>query len=148
MPLAARLRQGLLEQDVIHADETPVQVCKKKDRKNWVFSDSPKGAKASAAVYSIIETAKANGLNPFQYLKYLFEHLPNADIQRHPSTSTTSCHGTRPSNKTVNKSSQLHRFARQSFFDAYFSDNEKRAIRLADYTPSDLALTLSCLCGS
>ena len=44
----------------------------------------PKGAKASAAVYSIIETAKANGLNPFQYLKYLFEHLPNADIQRHP----------------------------------------------------------------
>ena len=53
-------------------------------RKNWLFSDSPKGAKASAAVYSIIETAKANGLNPFQYLKYLFEHLPNADIQRHP----------------------------------------------------------------
>ena len=44
-------------------------------RKNWLFSDSPKGAKASAAVYSIIETAKANGLNPFQYLKYLFEHL-------------------------------------------------------------------------
>ena len=53
-------------------------------RKNWLFSDSPKGAKASAAVYSIIETAKANDLNPFQYLKYLFEHLPNADIQRHP----------------------------------------------------------------
>lgn len=53
-------------------------------RKNWLFSDSPKGAKASAAVYSIIETANANGLNPFQYLKYLFEHLPNADIQRHP----------------------------------------------------------------
>lgn len=37
-----------------------------------------------AAVYSIIETAKANGLNPFQYLRYLFEQLPNADIQRHP----------------------------------------------------------------
>ena len=53
-------------------------------RKNWLFSDSPKGAKASAAVYSIIETAKANGLNPFQYLRYLFEQLPNADIQRHP----------------------------------------------------------------
>ena len=53
-------------------------------RKNWLFSDSPKGAKASAAVYSIIETANANGLNPFQYFKYLFEHLPNADIKRHP----------------------------------------------------------------
>lgn len=49
-------------------------------RKNWLFSDSPKGAKASAAVYSIIETAKANGLNPFRYFQYLFEHLPNADI--------------------------------------------------------------------
>ncbi len=53
-------------------------------RKNWLFSDSPKGAKASAAVYSIIETANANALNPFQYLRYLFEQLPNADIQRHP----------------------------------------------------------------
>ena len=53
-------------------------------RKNWLFSDSPKGAKASATVYSIIETVKANNLNPFQYLKSLFEHLPNADIQRHP----------------------------------------------------------------
>ena len=53
-------------------------------RKNWLFSDSPKGAQASAAIYSIIETAKANGLNPFEYLKCLLEHLPNADIQRHP----------------------------------------------------------------
>ncbi|MGE9899312.1 IS66 family transposase [Mitsuokella multacida] len=84
MPLVSRLQQDLLQQDVIHADETPVQVHKEKGRKNWLFSDSPKGAKASAAVYSIIETAKANDLNPFQYLKYLFEHLPNADIQRHP----------------------------------------------------------------
>jgi len=68
MPLAARLQQGLLEQDVIHTDETPVQVCKKRDHKNWVFSDSSK-------------RVKANGLNPFQYL---FKHLSNADIQQHP----------------------------------------------------------------
>lgn len=40
-------------------------------RKNWMFSDSTKGADASAAVYSIIETAKANGLEPFQYLNFL-----------------------------------------------------------------------------
>jgi len=34
-------------------------------RKNWLFSDTPKGVKASAMLYSIIETAKANGLEPF-----------------------------------------------------------------------------------
>jgi len=47
-------------------------------RKNWLFSDTPQGAKASAAIYSLIETAKANGLEPYWYLKYLFENLPEA----------------------------------------------------------------------
>lgn len=46
-------------------------------RKNRLFSNSPKGAKASAIVYSLIETAKANDLDPERYLKYLFEKLPN-----------------------------------------------------------------------
>ncbi len=46
-------------------------------RKNWLFSNSPKGAKASAIVYSLIETAKANDLDPERYRKYLFEKLPN-----------------------------------------------------------------------
>lgn len=49
-------------------------------RKNFLFSKSPKGATASAIVYSIIETAKANDLNPFYYLTYLFEKLPNIDV--------------------------------------------------------------------
>ena len=44
-------------------------------RKNWLFSNTPKGANASAAVYSIVETAKANGLRPFPYLKLLLERL-------------------------------------------------------------------------
>jgi transposase len=47
-------------------------------RKNWLFSDQPEGAKASAAFYSLIETAKANGLEPYSYLLYLFDHLPHA----------------------------------------------------------------------
>jgi len=47
-------------------------------RKNWLFSDTPKGAKASAAIYSLIETAKANGLDPYWYLKYLLKQLPEA----------------------------------------------------------------------
>jgi|AGTN01.2.fsa_nt_gi Transposase and inactivated derivatives len=48
-------------------------------RKNWLFSVSPKGAKSSAIVYSIIESAKANGLNPYQYLIWLFETMSQAD---------------------------------------------------------------------
>lgn len=46
-------------------------------RKNWMFSKSQAGAKASANLYSLIETAKANGLNTYDYLQYLFKELPN-----------------------------------------------------------------------
>ena len=42
-------------------------------RKNWLFSATVKGAKASSVIYSVIETAKENGLKAFEYLKYLFE---------------------------------------------------------------------------
>lgn len=45
-------------------------------RKNWLFSGSPKGAHASAGIYSLIETAKANGHDPYHYLCYLFDRLP------------------------------------------------------------------------
>ena len=47
-------------------------------RKNWLFSDSVKGVKASANLYSLIETAKANGLEPYAYLRHLFTELPKA----------------------------------------------------------------------
>ena len=47
-------------------------------RKNWLFSGTPEGAAASAAIYSLIETAKANGLEPYWYLRYLLENLPEA----------------------------------------------------------------------
>lgn len=49
-------------------------------RKNWLFSNTPKGAASSATIYSLVETAKENSLNPFEYLKYLFDNLPNSDI--------------------------------------------------------------------
>jgi transposase len=55
-------------------------------RKNWLFCDTQAGAHASANLYSIIETAKANGLEPHAYLTRLFTELPNAqtvaDIER------------------------------------------------------------------
>ncbi len=52
-------------------------------RKNWLFSNTAKGARSSAIIYSIVETAKENGLNPFNYLKFLFEELPNMDLEDH-----------------------------------------------------------------
>jgi len=46
-------------------------------RKNWLFANTPRGATASATVYSIVETAKANGINPLTYLTHIFETMPN-----------------------------------------------------------------------
>ncbi len=48
-------------------------------RKNWLFSDSVRGVKASANLYSLIETAKANGLEPYAYLRRVFAELPRAE---------------------------------------------------------------------
>lgn len=47
-------------------------------RKNWMFSKSQAGAKASANLYSLVETAKANELNVYDYLQHIFKELPNA----------------------------------------------------------------------
>ncbi len=55
-------------------------------RKNWLFSHTPRGAHASATIYSLIETAKANGLEPYAYLVDVLKNLPaaetDADISR------------------------------------------------------------------
>ena len=45
-------------------------------RKAWLFSHSQRGANASANLYSLIETAKANQVEPYQYLSWLFDRLP------------------------------------------------------------------------
>ena len=42
-------------------------------RKNWLFCDTTKGAEASAIVYSLVESAKANGIEPFAYLQYVLQ---------------------------------------------------------------------------
>lgn len=42
------------------------------------------GAKSSATIYSVIETAKENGLNPMNYLTYLFEKIPNMNLKNNP----------------------------------------------------------------
>ena len=47
-------------------------------RRAWLFSDTPEGAEASCGVYSIVTTARANGLMPMRYLEWLLDEMPNA----------------------------------------------------------------------
>ena len=49
-------------------------------RKAWLFSDTPKGATASAQIYSLVETAKANGQEPYTWLRHVLERLPHASL--------------------------------------------------------------------
>jgi len=81
--LEAFLKDGRLELDNNRGERSikPFVI----GRKNWLFSNTPKGANASATIYSVVESAKANGLNPYNYLVYLFEKLPNIDITDHDS---------------------------------------------------------------
>ena len=48
-------------------------------RRNWLFADTPRGARASATVYSLIETAKANDIEPYDYLLQVLKHIASAD---------------------------------------------------------------------
>jgi len=47
-------------------------------RKNWLFSQTPKGAHASARIYSLIETARANGIEPYTYMVEALTKLPSS----------------------------------------------------------------------
>lgn len=47
-------------------------------RKNWLFSNTPRGAEASAVLFSLIESAKANKLEPYRYLRFIFDRVPSA----------------------------------------------------------------------
>jgi transposase len=55
-------------------------------RKNWLFSDTQGGVVASANLYSLIETAKANGINDYAYLKLIFTELPTSNSPSQLST--------------------------------------------------------------
>jgi transposase len=73
-------------------------------RKNWLFANTPRGAKTSAIIYSIVETAKENGLNPSAYLQYLFERLPEID-----PTDAAAIDSLLPWNDTVQSALQAQR---------------------------------------
>jgi transposase len=76
--LVAYLEDGRLEIDNNRSERSikPFVI----GRKNFLFSNTPRGARASAIIYSIVETAKENGLNPYCYLRFLFGRLPNIDL--------------------------------------------------------------------
>ena len=48
-------------------------------RRAWLFADTPRGARASATCYSLVESAKANGLEPYAYLQHVLTHIAAAD---------------------------------------------------------------------
>ena len=61
-------------------------------RKNFLFANTPRGAQTSAVLYSIIETAKENGLNPFDYLTYILHRAPNLDMTKPDQVQTLLPH--------------------------------------------------------
>ena len=73
-PLSAILLDGRIELSTNRIENKirPFAV----GRRAWLFADTVDGAKASAVAYSIVKTALDNGLNPYQYLLYLFTELP------------------------------------------------------------------------
>lgn len=48
-------------------------------RKNWLFSDTPAGAHSSAIIYSLMQTAMANGKEPYAWMRYVMEQLPTCE---------------------------------------------------------------------
>ncbi len=66
-----------IDNNVTERDIRPVTT----GRKNWMFSTSVEGATASANLYSLVMTCRANNINPYYYFVYLFKVLPTRTLQ-------------------------------------------------------------------
>lgn len=75
--LTCFLKDGRLELDNNRAERSIKPFVM--GRKAWLFANTVRGANSSATIYSIVETVKENGLNPFTYLVYIFDKLPNIE---------------------------------------------------------------------
>jgi transposase len=72
---------GYCDDGRYHIDNNPIENAIRPfciGRKGWLFSDTPAGATASARLYSLVQTAKVNGLEPYAYLRHVFTELPKA----------------------------------------------------------------------
>ena len=81
-------------------------------RKNWLFANTPRGAKTSAIIYSIVETAKENGLNPSSHLEYLFERLQKlvlSPVEGIDLTDNAAIDSLLPWNEDVQAALKTHR---------------------------------------
>ena len=76
--LTAYLQDGRLEISNNRAERSikPFVV----DRKNFLFANTPGGASSSAVMFSLIETAKENGLDPYRYLLHVLKAAPQMDL--------------------------------------------------------------------
>lgn len=68
-------------------------------RKNWLFANTPAGAQSSAVIYSVIETAKENNLDPYKYLRWIFHTAPTLSSSDEnwaskllPQNAPSECH--------------------------------------------------------
>jgi hypothetical protein len=99
-------------------------------RKGWLFSDTVKGAIASANLYSLVETAKANGVEPHAYLSLLFDRLPLAatvqDFEALLPWNLSAKSGAREPH-SIGKSMDVRHFhARCGYLSAYTASNRGR----------------------
>lgn len=93
-------------------------------RKNWLFSGSPKGASASAAVYSIIESAKANSLNPYKFFSLSLVNCRGCSLVHIRNSLKITFRGVQKFKKRANRAkTQFTRvfafFISTELFDAY-----------------------------
>ncbi|MGC8863133.1 MAG: IS66 family transposase, partial [Armatimonadota bacterium] len=84
--LVVFLEDGRLELDNNRAERSikPFVI----GRKNWLFANTPRGARVSAVIYSLVETAKENGLNPLDYLRFALERLRSMDPASDPKQTS------------------------------------------------------------
>ena len=54
-------------------------------RRAWLFADTPKGAAANAVLYTLVESARANDLDVYEYLNHILTIMPNTDFCNHLS---------------------------------------------------------------
>ena len=62
-------------------------------RRAWLFADSPKGATANAVLNTLVESARANELDVYEYLNYLLSEIPNSNYLQQPEVLENTGHG-------------------------------------------------------
>lgn len=85
-------------------------------RKNWLFSDTVKGAKSSAIIYSLIETAKANGIEPYTYLNLILTDMQYMGNRFQMKNWKASCPGARKSKNPLQREPNRHHQQKNKVF--------------------------------